>query len=353
MWCDRKFRRQAVETMHRVDDSLRVDTILSGKLRRYHSLSLWKQLLRFRTIVLPNIRDGFLIAGGTVQSFVKLIAWRPDVIFCKGGFVCLPVGLAARVLRIPVVLHDSDAHPGLTNRILSRWARAIGTGAPLENYPYPETIARHVGIPVDDRFRKYSAKERQAFKQALGFDDSRPLIVLTGGGLGAHSINNATAAVLDDLLRFTNVLLISGTHQHREIAQKTAGHDATKFQLHAFVGKKIVETLAAADLVVARAGATTLLELAALAKPSILVPNPYLTAGHQIKNAEVLVRESAGVILEDTSLVEMPNKLVDTVSALIMNPDELKRMSRAIHSFAKPHAASDMAEMILAAGTSR
>lgn len=335
--------------MRRVDPSIPVEVIASGKLRRYHTLPMWRQLLRWRTIVLPNIRDSFFIACGTVQSVVKLIKWRPDVIFCKGGYVCLPVGLAAHWLRIPLVLHDSDAHPGLTNRVLSRWATTIGTGAPLEHYKYPAHKSRYVGIPVDERFRVYGTKERVAFKLELGFDADRSLIVVTGGGLGATAINNAVVAVLDELLVNCNVLLISGTGQHAELAKKLSGYPADRFQLHAFVSKNIVQTLAAADLVVARAGATTLLELAALAKPTIIVPNPYLTGGHQLKNAAVYTKKQAGVVIDEVRMVAEPHELLDTLTALILNPDELGRMSKAIHAFAKPEAARDMAGLVIAA----
>ncbi len=351
MWCDRKFSRQARETMLRVEGTrVRVDVIASGKLRRYHTLPLWQQMLRFRTIVLPNIRDSFFIAYGVVQSFIKLILWRPDVIFCKGGYVCLPVGVAAHWLKIPLVLHDSDAHPGLTNRVLSRWAKHIGTGAPLEHYNYPASKARYVGIPVDARFHVYSDNERAQFKKQLGFDEVRPLIVVTGGGLGAASINQAIMSILDELLVNCNVLLISGTRQLGSLQKQAKQYDASHFQLHGFISDRMVETLTAADLVVARAGATTLLELAALAKPTVIVPNPYLTGGHQLKNAAVYTEKKASIIVDEERLLSHPHELLDTLNALILHPKELARMGQAIHQFAKPQAASDMAEMIILTG---
>ena len=168
-WCDRGFEAQARAILAHHDESIQVDTIMSGKLRRYHRMPWWKQLARFRTIVWPNIRDGFKVVAGTYQSIIKLNAWRPDVIFTKGGFVCLPIGLAARIMRVPLVIHDSDAHPGLTNRILARWADRILTGAPLEYYSYPHSITRYVGIPITTTLDDPELTQDER-KQKLGFD---------------------------------------------------------------------------------------------------------------------------------------------------------------------------------------
>lgn len=337
--------------MRHVDDRLRVDTILSGKFRRYHKLPVWRQLLRFRTIVLPNIRDGFLIVVGTVQSFCKLLAWRPDVIFCKGGYVCIPVGVAGRLLGIPIVIHDSDASPGLTNRILSRWAVTIATGAPLEHYNYPKDRSHYVGVPVDSAFRVYAPRQQQRFKTQLGFAPDRPLMVVTGGGLGAMTINQAILDILDDLLKVTNVLLISGSSHFQAIKKQTAEYDGACFQLHAFISKDVAMVLAAADIVVARAGATTLLELAALGKPTIIVPNPYLTGGHQLKNAAVYEKDSASVVIDEQAMIrDTAGTLLRSTKRLLQDDKELARMGRAIHSFARPLAAREMAHLIYKAG---
>ena len=134
-WCDKKFGASARGIFAKFDESIPVDLVIAGKLRRYHGKSISFHL--HPSILFPNLRDGFKVMVGFFQSLFKLMKWRPDVIFIKGGYVCLPVGYAARLLRIPLVLHDSDAHPGLTNRLLSPFAKAIGTGAPLEYYNYP------------------------------------------------------------------------------------------------------------------------------------------------------------------------------------------------------------------------
>ena len=165
------------------------------------------------SIVFGNLIDIFKNIFGVFQAFYKLILWRPDVMFCKGGFVCVPAGLAAWVLRIPVVIHDSDAHPGLANRILSRFARRIATGAPLEFYNYPKEISQYVGIPVLENFKKYSAEERRQFKKDIGVKPDKPLVVVTGGGLGAARLNNAIVSQVGELSSFTQIILISGAGQ--------------------------------------------------------------------------------------------------------------------------------------------
>lgn len=319
--------------------------IVAGKFRRYNHWSIWKQLSK-PSIVFRNIRDIFLIGIGFLQSLVKLIVWRPDVVFTKGGYVCLPVGLAARVLRIPLVIHDSDAHPGLTNRVLGRFASAIATGAPLEYYRYPIDRSRYVGIPISHEFHVFTDEERRQAKQNLGLDPASPLVVITGGGLGARRINDTVVRALDGLLELSSVVLISGVGQYDELVALTPQNNP-RFQLLAFVSNGMPGLLGAADVVVTRAGATTILELAALAKPTILIPNEYLTGGHQLKNAAVYANRGAVLVLEEQKLEATPELLTTTIGQLLDDPRAQEAMSKAFHYFSKPHAARDMADMIL------
>jgi UDP-N-acetylglucosamine--N-acetylmuramyl-(pentapeptide) pyrophosphoryl-undecaprenol N-acetylglucosamine transferase len=351
-WCDKKFSTQARSIVHHYDPSLRVDTILAGKLRRYNNMTIWQQMAHPRTILLPNLRDMLFVAGGFVQSLVKLSAWRPDVVFTKGGFVCLPVGLAAKILGIPLVIHDSDAHPGLTNRILARWASAIATGAPLENYTYNPSISRYVGIPISSDFKRLNDSDRQAAKISLGVDPKRPLVVVTGGGLGAKRINDAVALILSDLLDHASVILISGAGQYDELRALTPVAD-DRFQLHAFVSKGMARMLSAADIVVARAGATTILELAAAATPTILIPNGYLTGGHQLKNAQAYARDGAVSVLDEHAIDADSKVLLSEITTLLADANRRQVMADMFHHFARPNAANDMADMILSAAKKR
>jgi UDP-N-acetylglucosamine--N-acetylmuramyl-(pentapeptide) pyrophosphoryl-undecaprenol N-acetylglucosamine transferase len=344
-WCDGAFANQASSIMGNFDATIPVQVIMAGKLRRYHHLSVIRQLL-WPSLVLHNIKDGFLVGFGFIQSIVKLTLWRPDVVFTKGGYVCLPVGIAARLLRIPLVIHDSDAHPGLTNRILGKWATAIATGAPLKYYSYPADRSRYVGIPISSEFHEFSDQERQSAKVQWGINTDSPLIVVTGGGLGASRINDTVALVLGDLLKIGSLVLVSGAGQYDELRSITPPDD-DKFQLHSFISKDMASLLGAADVVVTRAGATTILELAALARPTILIPNGKLTGGHQLKNAAVYLAEGAVTVIDENAMIENPQILVAAVKSVLSNQQQANKMAQSLASFARPDAARDVAEMII------
>ena len=347
-WCDKKFAPQAKKIMtDSFGKRVKISKISSGKLRRYNHLTFW-QHLTIPSVVFGNLIDIFRNIAGIFQSFCKLIFWQPDVIFCKGGFVCVPVGISAWILRIPIVIHDSDAHPGLANRIISKFAKRIATGAPLEFYNYPKEISKYVGIPVLENFKKYSKEERDNFKVELGFSKSKPLVLVTGGGLGAARLNNAVVSKGGELSKSAQIVLISGVSQFDELKRKTDGF-SKDFYLLSFVSKDMWKFLAAADLVVARAGATSNLELAALHKPTILVPNARLTGGHQLKNAQVYQKSNAVKIVSDDEIEKNPEILSDEILRTLENPEEMLNLGKEFSKFAKPNAAKDVAEMIFEA----
>jgi UDP-N-acetylglucosamine--N-acetylmuramyl-(pentapeptide) pyrophosphoryl-undecaprenol N-acetylglucosamine transferase len=345
-WCDTKFAPQARATVAAFDATIPVHTIVAGKFRRYYHLTVFQQLT-WPSLVLQNIGDAFKVVAGFIQSFFKLIIWRPDVVFTKGGYVCLPVGLAAHLLRIPLVIHDSDAHPGLTNRVLSKWATAIGTGAPLEYYPYPAARTKYVGIPIAAEFHPYTTFEQIAAKKEWGIATDRPLIVVTGGGLGAARVNEVVAETLHSLQQLGSVVLVAGAGQYDELRSLMPA-DSEHFQLYPFV-TNMHSLLGAADIVVTRAGATTILELAALEKPTILIPNGKLTGGHQLKNAAVYEKAATVTVLNEDALDENKKLLAQEIKLLLSEPEATKAMAHRFKAFSKPDAAKDMAALILRA----
>jgi len=319
-----------------------VHRIVAGKFRRYHHLSTARQLV-MPQIVFANIRDGFKVGIGFVQSLVLLSKFRPDVVFAKGGYVCLPVGMAAKFLGIPIVIHDSDARPGLTNRVLARWATAIATGSPLENYPYRKEISRYIGVPIGAEFRPYNQSMQEAAKAALGFDPRAPLVVITGGGLGARSINMATLEDVSQLLsEGINIYHITG-HLHFDEVSMLAPKDA-HYQVVPFVYEGMASTLGAADIVVSRASATFVQELAGLAKTAILVPARAL--GDQHKNADVYRNADAALVLTDDEL-GVSRALYGAIHTLLSDTQRREQLAAHLHAFARPNAARDVATMII------
>lgn len=292
-----------------------------------------------------NIGDIILLILGCIQSFFLLIIWRPDVIFTKGGFVCLPVGIAAHLLRIPFVIHDSDVHPGLTNRILAPWAGVIATGAPLEYYSYPKDKAVYVGIPIGDEFHEFSKEDQKKAKVSSGVSEDKPLVVVTGGGLGAERINKAVLTIANKLLKHVSIVHITGARQFQKF-EKVVPQDEN-YKLLPFVSQGMAQLLGAADVVVTRAGATTMLELAALKKAVIVVPNEMLTGGHQIKNAKVYEQESAVIVANEKQFQDNPDVLLNAIMLLISDNELCQKMGERLGKFAKPNAARDTVKLII------
>lgn len=342
--CDKAFEAQSRGLMEHADVTVDVRTIMSGKLRRYHNETWYRRLLDVPTFA-KNLKDGVLVGIGFLQSLWLLVRLKPDIVFAKGGFVCLPVGMAARALSIPLVIHDSDSRPGLTNRVLARWAKAIGTGAPLENYPYPEDRSRYVGVPIEAAFHPYTLKQQKVAKSEIGIVDlSKPLLVVTGGGLGSRSINKAVVSIADKLLDAGMAIYHVTGKKHYEAVKKLAPERAD-YHIVPFVFKDMVSVLGAADVVVSRASATFLQELAALAKPTIIVPAKQL--GDQIKNAEVYQNAQAAEVLSDADITDEPTRLVDAVLRITQDKTYAASLAGKLHEFAKPDAALDMATLIV------
>jgi UDP-N-acetylglucosamine--N-acetylmuramyl-(pentapeptide) pyrophosphoryl-undecaprenol N-acetylglucosamine transferase len=347
---DRKYAHAASSIMAKAPFEVRIKRIYAGKLRRYHKVSLWRQLVDIPTLA-RNIRDIFLVGIGFLQSLRFLSRVKPDVVFTKGGFVCLPVGLAAHFLKIPLVIHDSDAHPGLTNRMLAKYAAVIGTGAPVENYNYPEGRTHYVGIPIGREYHPLNDSEVQKCKAALGLHDTKkPLLVVTGGGLGARNINRAVATIAGQILDKVAILHITGQNNYQETLESAPEH--IDYIIKPFLPGLSV-ALGAADVVISRAGATSLAEIAGLAKPVIIIPNQHLPNGHQIKNAEVYAKAGAAVVMEEQKITLDHRRLTRVILALAASGEKRAQLGRKIHAFAKPDAALDMAALIAEAAAAK
>lgn len=326
--------------------------IHAGKFRRYHGETLWQHLKDVPTIF-KNIRDAFKVIVGLFQSFVLLRKLRPDVIFIKGGFVCVPVGLTAALLRIPYITHDSDALPGLANRIVAPWAKKNTVGLPKEVYSYPAEKTITVGVPLLHHYKPLTKAEQQGTKKQLGLPEKGKVLLITGGGLGAQRLNMAIEACAKELLeRYPDLTIIhiAGRALEAELRQRYQKNLPKVLQQRITV-KGFITNLYAysgiADVIVARAGASSIAEFAAQHKACIIVPNPLLTGGHQLKNAKVWADRGVIKVVGEDKLRIDDHALMPPLVDLLDNPKKATLLGEKLGDMAEPDAAKRLAMLLL------
>lgn len=331
-----------------------IDTVRlvhAGKFRRYHGEGL-RQLLDIPTM-LKNVRDAFLVLAGVWQCFFLLKKLRPDVIFIKGGFVGVPVGLTAAVLHIPYITHDSDALPGLANRIVAPWARLHAVALPKEIYNYPGEKTVTVGVPLSQHYRPYTASEMRVAKEQVTGRPNGKMLLVTGGGNGAKRINDAVADCAQELLdRYDDLIIvqIAGRSQEMPLRQQYRQKLSVAHQKRVIVKGYITNLYTysgAADVIITRAGATSMAEYAAQEKACIVVPNPLLTGGHQLKNAQVLAERAAVKLLPEDRLRQDHHALMPPLVDLLDNPARAQKLGKTLGSLAEPHSAKRLAMLLL------
>jgi UDP-N-acetylglucosamine--N-acetylmuramyl-(pentapeptide) pyrophosphoryl-undecaprenol N-acetylglucosamine transferase len=329
---------------------LKFAAIRAGKFRREYFAGRLTKVFNPQTLV-PNTRDAFRTVAGVGDAIKVLRRFRPDVVFIKGGFVGVPVGLAARALRIPYVLHESDVTPGLANRFLGRWATKIGVGFPVRGYhDFDRTKLVYVGNPVRQEILKAHRLEGIGI---FKLEEDLPVLLVTGGSQGARQINDVVVAALPQLLEFCQVVHQAGEGERErlkfEMGRTPRLERAGRYHLFGFILKDMGPALAAADILVGRAGVGTISDAAVLGKPLVLIPNAEM-AGHQVANARVLSRAGAARVLDGHRLT--PQAFVAEIKHLIDDPEEQKRLSEAIKAFGGPEAAQLMAEVVREVGAS-
>jgi UDP-N-acetylglucosamine--N-acetylmuramyl-(pentapeptide) pyrophosphoryl-undecaprenol N-acetylglucosamine transferase len=322
--------------------------INAGKFRRYYGKGIMSGVFNPRTLAL-NIRDFFRIPGSVVVAWRILGKFKPDAVFSKGSFVALPVCLAAKLRGIPIITHDSDAMPGLANRIIGRWAKIQATGMPAEYYSYPQNTISYVGIPIDERIKKVTPKIQSTAKSKLKLPADSTVLLLSGGGNGSQKLNDMLLAIAKELLE-TNLSLyiVHLTGRKHEEVVKAAYKALPKLDQ-----KRVITTgysnefyllSAAADLVITRAGATTLADLAAAGKACVIIPAPFLAGGHQLKNSNELVKKDAAVVLEESV---GSDELLAVVNSLLANDTRRFELAKNLFATGKPDASRNLSKLIL------
>jgi UDP-N-acetylglucosamine--N-acetylmuramyl-(pentapeptide) pyrophosphoryl-undecaprenol N-acetylglucosamine transferase len=318
-------------------DELRVNGIRhlycpAGKLRRYISFQ--------------NILDIFRTIGGLFSALYLLYVWYPDVIFSKGGYTSVPVLLAARFYRIPVVIHESDSRPGRANVLAKSFARYIGIAYKEVADYFPTEKTALVGIPIRKKIRTINPDPFTT----LGIPNDVPLIYVTGGSLGAERVNNLILRALPLLLPQFRVFHQTGTELEAEVIQTAQSLISDPQLLDRYYVKgslpapTVGALLDAASLVISRAGSTTLFEIALHGKPSIVIPIPEEVSHDQRTNAYAYARTGAASVLEEGNLTE--NLLVAEIRSIMTDEIKYKAMQQAAINFANPNAASLIADKL-------
>lgn len=339
-----------IPAAHDAIDEVRV--VSCGKLRRYHGHGL-RQLLDVKTLAL-NLRDAFKTALGILQSIWLVWRAKPSVAFIKGGFVGVPVGLACALLRVPYITHDSDALPGLANRLIAPWASLHTVSLPKSTYRYPHEKMEVVGVPISENYGLVETALKNKCRDQLGIGHRDTVLFVSGGGLGAQRLNAAIVSSAQELFAEYSSLWV--LHQggranakalEKEYLNKLGETKLNHVRVLGFAADLYIYS-AAADLVVTRAGGTTLAELAAQGKPCIVVPNPDLTGGHQSKNAAVLQESGAVEVVSEKEIVSSGgDALKNAILGLLHDHLRRESLSTNFHLLARPDATERIAGIII------
>ncbi|MBI3624434.1 glycosyltransferase [Candidatus Saccharibacteria bacterium] len=319
-------------------------TIYAGKLRRYHGESWLRRLVDIKTLLF-NVRDAFFVVIGIFQAWRLVNRIKPDVVFLKGGYVGVPVGVVSAFKQLPFITHDSDAIPGLANRLVSRWAAMHATGLPTNFYNYPKDKAVYVGVLVSDAFKSVDTELQRQYRAELHLPADALVLLVTGGSLGALRLNTAMSQLVPELLaKYPNLYIVHQVGKGNLNAYSVEHHPrliVLEFMvgMHRYTG--------AADVVVARAGANTLAELGVQGKACVVVPNPDLTGGHQLKNAEYLLEHKAVLAVDEATFKSETDELKATIEQLLDNPTERRQLGKTLQSLTKLQAAQELAQLLL------
>ena len=281
--------------------------ISSGKLRRY--------------LDLKNISDPYKVIKGLGQARKLLKEIGPDVVFSKGGFVSVPVVLAAKSRKIPCVIHESDMTPGLANKICIPCAKWVCTNFPETLQHLPSEKAVLTGSPIRSELFHGDKEKGLAF---CGFHDKKPVILIIGGSLGAVAVNNAIRSILPSLLENFQVIHLCGQNKIDPSLEGAKGY--VQFE---YIKKELSDLMAASDIMISRAGANAICEILALRKPNILIPlSAQASRGDQILNAASFEKAGYSIVLKEEEMTDA--KLLAAISEAYENREKyIKAMKQS------------------------
>jgi UDP-N-acetylglucosamine--N-acetylmuramyl-(pentapeptide) pyrophosphoryl-undecaprenol N-acetylglucosamine transferase len=290
---------------------------------------------------LSAIRNAAALAIGTVQAWLAIGRFRPNVVFATGGYASVPVGLASRARRRPLVVYLPDVTPGWAVRLLSKLATRMATTTDQSLRQLPAGKAQAVGYPVRPEFW---TSTRQTSREQLGLPQDANVLLVSGASQGARSLNDAVTQQLHRLLEVCHVVHLTGSddEQRMQVVRSMLPASAQdRYHVFGFL-EDMAGAMAAADLAVMRSGASVLGELPASGLAAILVPGVYAAGHNQRDNARYLQERGGAIALENDQL-NLLNKLVEE---LVLDDARRGGMAEAMRKLARPDAAKSIAHML-------
>ncbi len=308
---------------------------------------LWLRSLRSVGLNVHAILDPLRLLASIPQAIVELLRTRPAAIFTTGGYVAIPVLLAATALRVPVLLWEGNVIPGRSVRATARLARAVAVsfGATCSALGLGDRAAACLvtGTPIRD----VRDVDRLAARERLGIAAQERVVLVFGGSQAVRRLNGAVVAALPRLVGRATIVHVTGDDGYASALAARAslpGEQQVRYRPSPFLGADMLATLAAADLVVARAGSSTLAEAAAFGLPMVVVPYPH-AGGHQSANADAFAASGAAAVIEDEAF---DAEALLAAAAILDDPNRHAQMAAAARELARPAAADAIAALVLA-----
>lgn len=306
------------------DAGIEFEAIASGKLRRYFD---WQNL-----IDILNILVGFF------QSLFWILKWQPNVIVTAGSFVAVPVVWAGWFCNVPIIVHQQDIQVGLANKLMQPCAKKITVALEKSLKDFPKDKVELVGNPVRHQETRDKKQETNKFQNLnFKFQNDLPVVLIMGGGTGASAINELVWESLDELIKFCNVIHVTGTNKQRN--KETEKQNYKQFE---FLNQdEIFDVMQNSGLVITRAGMSALTELAYFSKPTIIIPIPN---SHQEKNAEYFAEKNAGIYVEQNLLTT--DKFVKEIKQVLENKELQEKLGKNMHEIFVDYSGKKIIEII-------
>ena len=324
-----------------MDDLLKQESVLiipvvAGKMRRYFSIQ--------------NFFDIFKVGIGTIQALWNIFLLMPDVVFSKGGYGAFPAVMGAGIFDIPLIIHESDAVPGKVNLFSVRFAERIGIAFAGAATFFPKDRTAMVGIPIRKRIL---GGNREEAKESLGLFSTLPVVGFVGASQGAQKVNDAVLEIVKELTEGFEVVHQTGEKNYEQVKGEAGvilefSHKERYHALAFLDETKMRDFYQACDLIVSRAGASSIFEIAAWGKPSILIPIKGAAQDHQRKGAYEYAATGAAIVIEEDNLT--PHILLAEIKKIFGNAEHMKQMGEAAQRFARIDSATVIAKEILKLG---